>query len=172
MKRNILYQYLVEGDTERKVIQTLKGEMNLIIPGKVQRLNVVQEEISDFYLRTIKPGTVVVVVFDTDTENVDILHKNFRKLAKAPTIRKVVTIPQVKNLEDELVYSCSITKITDLLNSNSVAGFKSDLLKISNLSNKLAEKSFDIERFWSRNPSKPYDNIANESKSVKFTVKK
>ena len=37
--RNLLY--LVEGDDEKKLVNTLKNSMGLIHPGKVQKLNVI-----------------------------------------------------------------------------------------------------------------------------------
>ncbi len=168
MRRNVLYQYLVEGDTEKKIVQILKDNMKDIVPGKVQRFNVIQEEISDFYLRTIKPGTIVVLVFDTDVCFDEILRKNIKKLLNTSSVKCVVKIPQVKNLEDELVFSCNIKKITELLNSQSVSAFKSDILRINNLQNKLVENSFDINKFWSRNPYKPFQDISNNAEIIKL----
>lgn len=168
MRKNVLYQYLVEGDTEKKIVQILKDNMKDIVPGKVQRFNVVQEEISDFYLRTIKLGTVVVLVFDTDVCFDEILRKNIKKLLNTPSVKCVVKIPQVKNLEDELVFSCNIKKITELLNSQSISAFKSDILRINNLQNKLVENSFDINKFWSRNPYKPFQDISNDAEIIKL----
>ena len=41
MGKNKYYQYFVEGDDDKKFIDTLKTEMQLIIPGKVQKFNVI-----------------------------------------------------------------------------------------------------------------------------------
>lgn len=168
MRKNVLYQYFVEGDTEKKMIQILKSNMEVVVSGKVQRLNVIQEEISDSYLRTIKQGTVVILVFDTDVCHDEILRKNIKKLTSNSSVMSVIKIPQVKNLEDELVYCCNIKRITELLNSRSVSEFKSDMLKVNNLQSKLVEHSFNIERFWSRNPSQPYGDIFTESNKIKI----
>lgn len=43
--RNLLY--LVEGDDEKKLVNTLKNSMGLIHPGKVQKLNVIECNITD-----------------------------------------------------------------------------------------------------------------------------
>ena len=79
MKKSIV-QYFVEGEDDKKMIDTLKTQMGLIKPGKVQVLNVVTEEITDLRLRALSPGTTVVLVFDVDAGNVDILGRNIKSL--------------------------------------------------------------------------------------------
>ena len=44
------YQYYVEGPDEEKIINVLKTDMGLIIPGKVQKINVVQEVLTNLRL--------------------------------------------------------------------------------------------------------------------------
>jgi len=65
-KASGIFQYFVEGDDEKRLIEVLKTDMRLIIPGKVQILNVVQERLTDLKLRTLQDGTTLVFVFDTD----------------------------------------------------------------------------------------------------------
>ncbi len=77
------------------------------------KLNVIENKITDNILRTLKEGTIIVLVFDTDTRKTDILNYNITKLKAYKFISKVVTIPQVDNLEDELIRSCNIRKITE-----------------------------------------------------------
>lgn len=168
MKNDVVVQYLVEGEDEKKIVNTLKNATRVIAPGKVQILNVIQNDASDMILRTFKAKTIVVLIFDTDTNKVDVLYKNIAKIQKYRNVAKVITIPQVKNLEDELVYSCNIKVITELLNSRSVSNFKSDLIHVTNLERKLKDHSFDISRFWSRQPSPPYENITNMSREIKI----
>lgn len=74
--RNLLY--LVEGDDEKKLVNTLKNSMGLIHPGKVQKLNVIECNITDLHLRTLAKGTIVVLIFDTDTDNVARLDKTLK----------------------------------------------------------------------------------------------
>ena len=57
MKASGTFQYFVEGDDEKRLIEVLKTDMRLIIPGKVQILNVVQERLTDLKLRTLQNGT-------------------------------------------------------------------------------------------------------------------
>ena len=150
--RNLLY--LVEGDDEKKLVNTLKNSMGLIHPGKVQKLNVIECNITDLHLRTLAKGTIVVLIFDTDTDNVARLDKNIEKLKSCSAISAVVTIPQVPNLEGELVRSCNIKVIADLI-------------RVSNLDQKLKEHQFDINIFWSKNPKPPYHLIENQATVIK-----
>jgi len=161
-------QYYVEGEDEEKLINILRSKLRVIKPGKVQKLNVVEHEITDARLRTLSRGTMVVLIFDTDTGYVDILNRNLKKLKECSSISEIVTIPQVPNLEGELVYSCNIRNIEALLNSKSKGKFKSDLIHASNLERKLQEQQFDIHLFWSRTPGPPYQDIENQSERVKL----
>ena len=156
--RNLLY--LVEGDDEKKLVNTLKNSMGLIHPGKVQKLNVIECNITDLHLRTLAKGTIVVLIFDTDTDNVARLDKNIEKLKSCSAISAVVTIPQVPNLEGELVRSCNI-------NSKSTKEYKSDLIRVSNLDQKLKVHQFDINIFWSNIPKPPYHLIENQATVIK-----
>lgn len=172
--KNVDIQYYVEGENEKKLINVLKTQLNMIKPGKVQKLNVVEETITDAMLRSLKKYTVVVLVFDTDTKNVGILNYNILKLKKSNSVSKVITIPQVANLEEELVRSCDIKKITELLNSSSLTDFKRDFIRINNLDAKLLEHKFDINVFWSQKPPILYQNIdiENDSKEIKLLKNK
>ena len=161
-------QYYVEGDDEKKLVDVLKTDLGAIKPGKVQKLNVVEQEISDVRLRTLKRGTMVVLVFDTDTGNVDILKKNIKTLEAYPSVSEVVLVPQVANLEAELVRSCNIKKIEELLNSRSRGDFKRDLISVTNLGQKLREHQFNINLFWSSKPTPPYQDIENQGAKVKL----
>lgn len=161
-------QYYVEGDDEKKLVDVLKTELGVIKPGKVQKLNVVEQEITDVRLRTFKRGTMVVLVFDTDTGNVDILKKNIKALESCPAVSEVVLIPQVANLEAELVRSCNIRRIEELLNSRSRGDFKRDLISVTNLGKKLQEHQFDMNLFWGGRPASPYQSIENQAAKVKL----
>ncbi len=160
-------QYYVEGECEEKLINTLKSELMVVKTGKVQKLNVIENEISKARLIALRPGTMVVLIFDTDTGNVEILNKNIKKLSECSSVADVVLVPQVKNLEDELVKSCSIRHIKELLGSRSNTEFKSDFIKVTNLAKKLKDKSFDINLIWKGNPSAPYQDIINHSEKIK-----
>lgn len=163
---NILY--FVEGEDEKALINTLKKDLRVIQPGKVQVLNVLQNKISINILRTLKKNTVVILVFDTDKENTDTLAENIKTLSKCSVISRVITIPQVKSLEDELLRSCEIKNITDLLGSRSKKDFKGDLIRVTNLGAKLVEHGFNINLFWSKHPSDSYQGIENKASLIKI----
>lgn len=166
--KNVNVQYYVEGEDEKKLVNTLKNQLRVIVTGKVQKLNVIQDKINYNILRTLKKGTIVVLIFDTDTDNVDTLNNNIQKLKECSFVSKIVTIPQVPDLESELIRSCNIKKITQLLNSRSKKDFKSDLIRITNLDIKLKEHEFDINLFWNQQPDFPYQNIPNNSQIIKI----
>jgi len=166
--KNFIFQYYVEGDDEKHLIDVLKSELKKIKPGKVQKLNVVDQKITDAMIRTYKDGTVVVLIFDTDTGDVNILNENIARLNRCRAVSKVVTIPQVLNLEDEIVRSCNIRDARKLLNSRSTKNFKRDFINVSNLGAKLEEHKFDINLLWNQNPREPYRHIENQSKEVRL----
>lgn len=169
--KNKHFQYFVEGDDEKKLLNTLKNELGVIQTGKVQKLNVVEQKISMNILRTLKRDTIVILVFDTDTKNIDILNYNIKTLNECRIVSKVIIIPQVKNLEDELIRSCDINNIKELLNSRSKKDFKSDLIRITNLDTKLKEHKFNINLFWNQQPSSPFQYLHNESFEIKMSKK-
>ena len=78
-----VYQYFVEGDDEKRLIEVLKTDMRLIQPGKVQVVNVVQERLTGLKLRVLSEGTILIFVFDTDSGNIDILNENIKKAKKS-----------------------------------------------------------------------------------------
>ena len=52
--------YLTEGECEEKLIAALKEEPSLLLPGKVKKFNVIQEELKASQLVTFTPGSMVV----------------------------------------------------------------------------------------------------------------
>ncbi len=111
MIKNNSVQYYVEGEDERKFISVLKTDMRLILPGKVDRLNVIEQKITDARLRTLQQKTTVILIFDTDTGQTATLYENIKKLEASTRVAQVITIPQIMNLEDELVRSCNIRDV-------------------------------------------------------------
>ncbi len=158
--------YYVEGENERKIVDTLKTKLAAIRPGKVQKLNVVTQEITEMRLRTLSYDTMVVLIFDADAGNPNILKKNIELLKACEAVSEVVLIPQVRNLEEELVRSCNIRRIEELLGSKSSKEFKSDLNHVTNLDKKLQEHQFNIRLFWRGVPAPPYKDIENQSKKI------
>ena len=161
------YHYFVEGDDDRKVVNTLKTDFQFIISGKVDKFNVVERTLKKTHLMNLKEGTTVVLVFDTDTGNVDILNKNIEFLKQQSMVDDVVCITQVENLEDELVRSTSIREIKELTKSRTNSQFKTDVLHISNLKKRMDECLFDFSKFWSSKPKNRYEYLRNEAHKIK-----
>ncbi|WP_339019730.1 hypothetical protein [Fusobacterium animalis] len=103
-----------------------------------------------------------------DINNINILDKNIEVFENNDRIKEVILIPQVKNLEDELIYSTKIKKIKDLLESKSDDDFKRDFMRCNNLIKKLEEKNFDIFKLWSREAKNIYKKYENKSKEIKL----
>ena len=163
------YHYFVEGSDDKKIVNTLKTDLRMILPGKVEEFNVVQKKLTKNRIMSLKAATTVILIFDADAGNVDILNDNIAFLNRQKNqIKKVICIPQVDNLEDELVRSCNIREIWELTKSKSIKDYKRDLLRIQNLADRLKECNFDINKFWVRQPDNQYKNIVNDAEKVKI----
>lgn len=158
----MILHYFVEDETERKLIETIKNKH--LYSGKIKIINIIQNKIPNSILKTLERETVVVLVFDTDVEKIDILDENIRLIMRSNNVKDVICILQIKNLEDELIYS---TKIIDLLESKSKKDFKNDSNNCKNLLKKLEEKEFKISKLWSRNA---VDIYINDSEVIKKKV--
>jgi hypothetical protein len=167
MKRNAIVQYYVEGEDEKRLLNVLKTDLRVIQPGKIDVFNVVCDTLSLGRLMALKPNTVVVLVFDTDAFDDAILKKNIESLKMCSNVEDVLTIPQARNLEEELVKSCNIKDIKELLNSKSKKDFKTDLIKTTNLTAKLIQKGFDINKLWIGNDFGIFTNLENRSREIK-----
>lgn len=167
MKPKGIYHYFVEGDDEKKLLNTLKLQLECIASGKVDILNVVQERISTAKVRTLKPDTIVVLVYDTDVANTTILKSNIDFLKRQSNIKKVLCIPQVYNLEDELLRSCNIKSISALFGSFGTSNFKRDFKNCTNLDSKLQQNNFDVTLLWNKIPANNFSVFGNDSKDIK-----
>ncbi len=167
MKKNANIQYYVEGDDEKSLLKVLKTELQVIKPGKIDVFNVVCDTLSLGRLMTLKPNTVVVLVFDTDAFDDAILKKNIKTLRMCSNVEDIITIPQARNLEEELVKSCNIKDIKELLNSKSKKDFKADLIRTTNLATKLVQKEFDINKLWRGNNYGSFTDLENMSGKIK-----
>ena len=62
------YLYYVEGEDDKKVVDTLKKDMKLIIPGIARVFNVVENVLTNSRLITIKENTTVILNHPTHAE--------------------------------------------------------------------------------------------------------
>ena len=170
MRKNETYHYYVEGEDEKKVINTLKSDLTYIESGKVDTFNVIQQRFTDARIRPLKQGVIVVLVYDTDVEtNTEILKYNVEFLKSKNAIRDVVCIPQIKNLEDELVRACKIKHIGELTNSQTTTDYKRDIISCTNLGARLTRCEFDISKFWTRTPANVFRQFGNDADKIKKT---
>jgi len=123
-------------------------------------------EVAASRLLPLKPGTTVILVFDTDTDNSQILKTNIEFISSRTNILKVLCVTQVKNLEDEILRSCTIKHIRDLTNSKSDKEYKADLIHITNLAKRLVECGFKPEMFWAREPRDAFSDIKNDAQYI------
>lgn len=145
--------YFVEGQCEKALVNELKNKPQLIHSGSIQIVNVVENLISKSMLAKLDGQSHVVFIFDTDTKNEDILQKNISAVKKYVPRVKLSLIPQIENLEDELVYSCNIKRIEDFLSkAKTVKDFKHEFTRVSNLRSTLEKNKFDITKIWTRIP--------------------
>ena len=164
----MILHYFVEGENEKKLIETIKNKY--LYSGKVKIINTIQNKVPNSILRTLERETVVVLVFDTDIEKIDVLDENIKLIKSSNNVKDIICIPQIKNLEGELIYSTNINKIVELLESKSKKDFKNDFNNCKNLLKKLEEKEFKISKLWSRNAKDVYMKYKNNSGIIKKKV--
>lgn len=167
MGKTKYYHYFVEGENEEKIIKVLKTDLRWIVPGKVQRFNVVEQKLTKLRLMSLKPETTVILIFDTDTGNPSILYENMMFLQRERNVKNVLCIPQVKNLEDELKRSCNIRQIRELTSSKSNSDFKRDLITECHFAAKLRKYQFDFGKFWTSTDS-AFQGITNDAPKIKL----
>lgn len=165
---NLKYQYLVEGETEKHLINELKKEGGLILPGTVNHYNVIEHRLTNARVANIANNTVVILVFDTDKKKTDILKENISKLKKSRNVKDVWCVMQVEKLEDELRRSTDVKKIKDLIGCRSDSDFKRDFLKEKRLMVKLKEHKFSIDKMWVTKPSQEYAEYQNAGEKIKL----
>lgn len=159
------YLYYAEGEDDEAIIKALKNKY--IISGKTLPFNVIEKKISHMKTRSIKEDTIIVLVFDVDTNNIDILSENITILKDCKNVKDIIIVPQVENLEDELIRSTNIKQPKEITNSKSNSDFKRDLLRATNVLNLLENKKFDINKFWSKNPTNNFKKFQNMADKIK-----
>ncbi len=165
--------YLTEGECEEKLIKALKEKPSLIVPGKVKKFNVIQDELPVSLLIQFDPGSMVALVFDTDKEETEHLRKNLELLRSLSFKVEVLTILQVLNFEDEIERATDVDKAQELTKSRTVGDFKSAVnrMKEKEFRNALKRHKLDIGRLWNQKPPKPFGFIRQDSKMIKSRIK-
>lgn len=161
------YQYYVEGECEQKLIEELKI-YEMVIPGKVSVFNAVQNHFKNAQLMQLKRETTVILVFDTDKNDYDVLIENIEYLKNYPTIKEVWIVPQIRNLEDELIYSTDIKTIKQFIPSKSKSDFKRDFRAEKRIMEKLNKHNFRMEKLWCRDYSSEKRAFINDGRKLKL----
>ena len=141
----------------RDIEKTMRFSMDFILDGKNDLYRV------DFKYKKENESEKI----DLDLYKADILDENIKIIKNSNNVRDIICIPQIKNLEDELIYSTNITKIIDLLESKSKKDFKNDFNNYKNLIKKLEDKEFKISKIWSREAVDIFKKYKNESTKIK-----
>lgn len=163
-----VYQYYVEGENERKLVEVLSRDFKHIQSGKIEVLNVVERRITHSYTRKLKNNTIVILIFDTDTKNISILDSNIKFLSNCSNIKDIICIPQVYNLEDELLRSCNIRNITDILGSYSQKEFKRDFNNCFDLRRYLEKSGFDFKKLWRKETKGIFGDIKSNLSKIEL----
>ena len=161
--------YLTEGECEEKLVNALKVKPALVIPGKVKRFNVIQNELPASILMTFDPGSIVVLVFDTDKDETSHLKKNIQMLKRLCSQVEVLTIAQVLNFEDEIESATDVIKAQNLTKSDTISDFKSAVNHMKDLEfrRSLDRHKLDITRLWVKKPPKAFSFISQGSEKIK-----
>lgn len=133
MSNNKIYHYFVEGDCEKKLIDELKKiENKELVAGKVDVMNVIYERFSIAKLLTLEKNAIIILVYDIDVPQIEILKENLKTLALYG-FKKIIHIQSINNFEDEIVYSTSINNINDFFKTNTAGDFKKRFIKHGNI---------------------------------------
>lgn len=159
--------YFVEGECEQKLIDALKENPPKVKPGKVKKVNVIQNELSKSHLVSIQTGTTVVLVFDTDVPKTECLKKNIKLLETKCTKVKIVCLAQVLNLEDELERCTDVTRARDLTHSKSDGHFKRDFCATTNTRKLLEQHDLQVAKLWTTKPPEAFAFVSANAKEIK-----
>ena len=162
--------YYVEGPCEQQLIAALKESPEKLIPGKIKIFNVVQNLIPKSQMLSIQAGTTVVLVFDTDVPQTSNLRKNLELLTRYCGKLKIVFLPQVLNLEEELVRCTDVKAVTELTKSGSVKNFKTDFckMKIKDCRFMLERHQLNYTRLWMTKTPEAFAFVENNAFEIKI----
>lgn len=143
-------QYFVEGECEEKLINALKTGSNAkLVAGKVKVFNVIKNKISKYLLAQLKKDAIVILIYDTDIPETEVLEKNIKALREYG-IKIIYHVQSIKNFEGEILYSTQINDINEFFASSKVEEFKNKFINHRDILSKLKSASFDADKLWSR----------------------
>ncbi len=162
--------YYVEGPCEQQLIFALKQVPERLVPGKIKVFNVIQNLIPKSQMLSIQAGSTIVLVFDTDVPQTEKLKKNLELLKRYCRKIKIVFLPQVLNLEEELVRCTDVKDVIELTKSNGIKNFKTDFCKMKTKDCRfmLEHHKLDSSRLWATKTPKAFEFIKMNSSQIKI----
>lgn len=151
--------YFVEGKCEEVLVRTLIKDFHLLPSGRVKILNIAQAKFPKSILFSLKPNTSIIFIFDTDAGNPQLVKETISIIESSTYGVDITTVPQCRNLEEELLYACDIKEIKHITKSKSNTDFKSDFIHASNIKQLLESCHFDFEKLWSREVAKEWEKL-------------
>ena len=140
--------FLVEGETEKAVVNALN------VLGNPVKFNLWDKDIKKILRRYNPKNSIFIIIFDTDIlDNIARFNGNLKILKSSGFVYYL--LPQTKNLEEELLYACSLPNNRQLIIHFGAQGLddcKSIIAQLhpSVLKDKLETLSLDKSRLWSR----------------------
>lgn len=157
------YQYFVEGECEEKLItEGKKSPYFLFRPGKVEVLNVASKELSEARILAIKKNTQIILIYDIDKGNLEILKNNVKKL-QLYGFKKIYHIQSIINFEEELLYCTNLKSIDEMFGTVGLTNFKQKFINHKNIISKLQSVGFDKNKIWSRKTKGSFSIYFNEN---------
>ena len=142
--------YIVEGKCEEVLVRALIKDFHLLPSGRIKILNITQAKFPRSLLFSLKSNTSLIFIFDTDAGKYQLVEEAISTIESSTYGVKIITVPQCRNLEEELIYACGIKEIKQITKSKSNTDFKSDFIHASNIRQLLENCHFDFGKLWSR----------------------
>lgn len=162
-----IYQYFVEGECERFFIKQFSHcKDQHFKSGKVDVHNVVNEKLSSSILTALKNDTTLILIYDVDKYNSDLLQENLKLIKKYAQVREIIHIQSIKNFEDELVRCSKVNNVDEIFSTKSSDEFKKKFLACKDLSAKMKQIKLDFDKLWSK------DTNCNELRKLRSDSKK
>ena len=162
--------YYVEGECEKNLLKSfMYVDGYHFQPGRVSVFNFINQEFPLIKARSIPRGSKIAIAIDTDVKRIDLLKHNLKMLERHADIPKkdIVFLMSKDNLEEELLFACSsLSRISQLFNTNGKAEFKKQFASHQDLHHKLLGVGFDPRKMWTRVPDPPFDIFTNGGKKI------
>lgn len=111
-----------------------------------------------------------MLAFDTDVPQTITLRKNLELLNRYCGRLRIIYLPQVLNLEDELIRCTDVKSAADLTKSGSTRNFKTDFcrLKVKECRAMLERHKLKTEMLWMTRVPEQFDFVENNSRQIKM----